>query len=45
VPRAEDLWSGPAAKWTSQNLWSGETLPADHALADTQKADVPSLKR
>jgi hypothetical protein len=27
------FWSAPAARWTSQRLWSGEALPADHASA------------
>jgi len=27
------FWSEPAARWTSQRLWSGEALPADHASA------------
>jgi hypothetical protein len=29
---ADDFWSSAAARWTSQRLWSGEDLPADHAL-------------
>lgn len=27
------FWSAPPARWTSQRLWSGETLPPDHASA------------
>ena len=26
------FWSGPALPWTSQRLWAGENLSADHAL-------------
>ena len=45
LPPADEFWSAPAAKWTSQKLWSGENLPADHAIGDTQKVEVPTLKR
>ena len=31
---ADEFWTAPAARWTSQRLWSGESLPADHALPD-----------
>ena len=27
----DPFWSGPAAPWTSQKLWAGADLPADHA--------------
>lgn len=26
------FWSGGDAKWTSQRVWGGENLPADHAI-------------
>ena len=42
---ADEFWSTPAAKWTSQKLWSGENLPADHAINDTRKVEVPTLRR
>ena len=42
---ADEFWSSPAAKWTSQKLWSGENLPADHAINDTRKIEVPMLRR
>jgi hypothetical protein len=29
---ADPFWSGPAQDWTSRRIWSGEDLPADHAL-------------
>ena len=45
LPPADEFWSAPAAKWTSQKLWSGEDLPADHAIGDTRKVEVPTLKR
>ena len=41
----DDFWSTPAAKWTSQKLWSGENLPADHAIIDTRKVEVLTLRR
>jgi hypothetical protein len=32
LPPADAFWSAPAARWTSQRLWSGEPLAPDHAL-------------
>lgn len=32
LPPDDDFWSGAPAKWTSQRIWSGEDMPADHAL-------------
>jgi hypothetical protein len=34
LPPPDEFWSAPAAPWTSQRLWSGESVPADHAIAD-----------
>jgi hypothetical protein len=31
---ADEFWSAPPRRWTSQQIWSGESLPPDHALAD-----------
>ena len=45
LPPADEFWSEPAAKWTSQKLWSGENLSADHAISDVRKVEVPTLKR
>jgi hypothetical protein len=45
LPAADPFWSGPPAPWTSQRLWSGELLPADHALEDELVVDVPTLSR
>ena len=33
LPPSDVFWSGAAAPWTSQRLWSGEDLAADHATA------------
>ena len=30
----DEFWSGPTAEWTSQMIWSGKSIPADHAIAD-----------
>jgi hypothetical protein len=46
LPPGDPFWSDPPARWTSQRLWSGESLPADSALHDDGKpVDVPTLKR
>ena len=45
LPPANDFWSRAPARWTSQKLWSGEDLPADHAIHDVKTVDIPSLKR
>ena len=45
LPPVDEFWSAPPAKWTAQKLWSGENLPADHAIKDVRKVDVPALKR
>lgn len=34
LPPADDFWSAAAAPWTAQQLWSGQDLPADHALVE-----------
>jgi hypothetical protein len=45
LPPTDEFWAGPAAKWTQQRIWSGENLPADHALKDVRVVEVPVLKR
>jgi hypothetical protein len=35
LPPSDEFWSAPPAPWTQQLLWSGKSLPADHAIADT----------
>ena len=45
LPPGDEFWSAPAEKWTSQKLWSGENLPADHALNDSRNAPLPALGR
>jgi len=44
LPPGDDFWSGAPARWTSQKLWAGENLPADHALGDDKKLILPAGK-
>lgn len=32
LPSTDRFWSGPSAQWTQQKMYSGEAVPADHAL-------------
>lgn len=32
LPETDEFWSAPAAPWTAVKVWSGQDLPADHAL-------------
>jgi hypothetical protein len=34
LPPANEFWSGPPTRWTSQRLWSGEEVPRDHAITE-----------
>lgn len=45
LPPADPFWSEKPARWTSQRLWSGKSLPADHAIKDTAKIYFPDLSR
>lgn len=45
LPPTDEFWSAPAERWTSQKIWSGENLTADHAISDTLKVELPTLKR
>jgi hypothetical protein len=45
LPPADAFWQGPPVPWTAQKLWSGESLPADHALRDVKTVEVPRLER
>ena len=45
LPESDPFWSDAPARWTSQKVWSGETLPADRALRDEKAIEVPNLKR
>ena len=45
LPPTDEFWRAPAERWTSQKLWAGENLPADHAMQDTKKLVIPTLLR
>jgi hypothetical protein len=45
LPLSDEFWSAPAAKWTQQKIWSGENLPADHAISDVKQIEIPTLPR
>ncbi|GAA4335303.1 DUF2264 domain-containing protein [Flaviaesturariibacter amylovorans] len=32
LPETDEFWASPARPWTAIKAWSGEQLPADHAL-------------
>jgi hypothetical protein len=32
LPSADQFWSAPRQPWTSQKIWNGEDIPADHAI-------------
>ncbi len=34
LPADDPFWSGPNEPWTQRKIWSGEDLPARHALKD-----------
>ncbi|MGA9451903.1 MAG: DUF2264 domain-containing protein [Verrucomicrobiia bacterium] len=38
LPAGDPFWSAPATDWTSRKAWSGQDLPADHALNDARNA-------
>ncbi len=45
LPPSDPFWANPAAQWTSQQLWSGKSLPADHAMRDVLQVEIPTLLR
>lgn len=45
LPTTDEFWAAPAERWTAQKLWSGENLPADHAMMDVHAVEVPTLSR
>ncbi len=42
---SDSFWVAPGALWTSQQVWSGESLTHDEALHEKEMARLPSLKR
>ena len=45
LPPTDEFWAATPERWTSQKLWAGEDLPADHAIQDVRDVTVPILKR
>jgi len=45
LPQTDEFWSAPPERWTSQKMWSGENLSADHAMTDVHTMEVPTLTR
>ncbi|HLP75594.1 MAG TPA: DUF2264 domain-containing protein [Candidatus Paceibacterota bacterium] len=45
LPPENLFWQSPAVPWTSQRLWSGELLAADHALSEESIPGIPTLRR
>lgn len=43
LPPSDEFWSAPPARWTSQLIWSGQPVPADHALRDAAKPPPPTV--
>jgi hypothetical protein len=41
LPPSDPFWNGTPARWTSQRLWSGESLSADHAIKDVANIEFP----
>lgn len=37
LPPSDEFWSAPPARWTSQLIWSGQSVPADHAISDAHR--------
>jgi hypothetical protein len=34
LPATDEFWTAPPTKWTSQRVYAGEQVPADHAIRD-----------
>jgi len=32
LPETDEFWTAPAQPWTSVRIWSGQNVPADHAI-------------
>lgn len=32
LPESDEFWSAPALPWTAVKVWSGQNMPADHAV-------------
>jgi hypothetical protein len=45
LPPNDPFWKDSASRWTSQLIWSGENIPADHAMHEESISELPRLKR
>lgn len=46
LPLEDPFWREPAARWSSQRLWAGESLSADKAMPEDRKpVEIPGLQR
>jgi hypothetical protein len=43
LPPSDAFWSDPPKRWTSQQLWAGAALPADHPILDVMGVEIPRL--
>src|SRR5262249_17359395 len=43
LPASDPFWADAARPWTSQRIWSGQSVPADHAITDTRSVEIPSV--
>ena len=34
LPPNDPIWTDPPADWTQKRIWSGEDVPADHAIKE-----------
>ena len=34
LPASDPFWTEPDQPWTQKKIWSGENVPADHAITD-----------
>jgi len=46
LPPDDAFWNDAPARWTSQRLWAGESLPADKAMPEEKGiVEIPTLDR
>jgi hypothetical protein len=45
LPPGDPFWADGPARWTSQRLWSGESLPEDSAIRDSGAVEIPTVRR
>jgi hypothetical protein len=45
LPPEDSFWSAAPAQWTSQQLWAGQSLPVDKAMAEDESVSIPTLNR